>query len=102
MKSTTAAALSATRVKLGKRVKIGITVAVAGVTGPIGTIKVNDGAKMLKTLPLSSVATGKISWKMPKLKPGKHKIKVVYLGNGTTLGSKSKVDQAHRPADDRT
>ncbi|WP_159081631.1 Ig-like domain repeat protein [Nocardioides sediminis] len=90
MKSTTAATLSKTRVKVGKRVKIGITVAVPGVKGPTGSIKIFDGAKKLKTLTLVSTRDGKIGWKLPKLKKGKHKIKAVYLGNGSTAGSKSK------------
>jgi hypothetical protein len=89
--STTTAALSASRVKKGQRVKIGITVAVPGVTGPLGTVKVYDGAKVIKTLPLVSAREGKVTWKMKKLKPGKHKIKAVFLGNATTSGSKSKV-----------
>ncbi len=39
---------------------------------------------------LVSARDGKIGWKLPKLKKGKHKIKAVYLGNATTAGSKSK------------
>ena len=35
------------------------------------------------------VMTIKLSTK--KLKPGRHKIKVVYVGNASTYGSKSKV-----------
>ncbi|WP_107704851.1 Ig-like domain repeat protein [Nocardioides allogilvus] len=88
--STTVATLSRTRVKPGKRVKIGITVTVPGVAGPVGMIKVFDGAKKLKTLTLVSARDGKIGWRLPKLKKGKHKIKAVYLGNNSTAGSKSK------------
>jgi len=95
MKSATVAALSATRIKPGTRVKIGITVTVAGVTGPVGPIKVFDGAKKLKTLTLVSTRNGKITWKLPKLKKGKHKIKAVYIGNGTTAGSKSKITKLY-------
>lgn len=91
MKSTTSATLSATRVKPGKRVKIGITVAIQGVPGPTGGIRVYDGAKLLKTLTLVSTRDGKIGWRLPKLKVGKHKIKAVYVGNDRTLGSKSKI-----------
>jgi hypothetical protein len=88
--STTVATLSATRIKPGKRVKIGMTVTVPGVAGPVGQIKVFDGAKKLKTLTLVSTRDGKLTWRLPKLKKGKHKIKAVYLGNGSTAGSKSK------------
>ncbi|WP_156411380.1 Ig-like domain repeat protein [Nocardioides sp. Soil805] len=95
MASKTTATLSKTRVPVGKRVKIGITVAVAGVAGPTGAIKVFDGAKKLKTLTLVSTRDGKIGWKLPKLKKGKHKIKAVYIGNGSTAGSKSKITKLY-------
>lgn len=91
MKSTTAISLKSTRVKPGQRVKLGIAVTVDGVAGPTGTVKVFDGAKALKSLTLVSTRDGKIAWKLPKLKKGKHKIKAVYLGNGAIAGSKSKI-----------
>ncbi|WP_310526332.1 Ig-like domain repeat protein, partial [Nocardioides sp.] len=95
MASTTAATLSKTRVPPGTRVKIGITVTVTGVPGPVGAIKVFDGAKALKTLTLVSTRNGKLTWKLPKLKKGKHKIKAVYIGNGTIAGSKSKITKLY-------
>jgi hypothetical protein len=95
MASTTVAALSKTRVKPGTRVKIGIAVTVAGVAGPTGTIKVFDGAKVLKTLTLVSTRDGKLGWRLPKLKKGKHKIKAVYIGNTSIAGSKSKITKLY-------
>ncbi|WP_457208190.1 Ig-like domain repeat protein, partial [Nocardioides sp. P5_C9_2] len=95
MTSTTSIALSTTRAKPGKRVKIGITVTVPGVPGPTGPIAIFDGAKKLKTLTLVSTRDGKLAWKLTKLKKGKHKIKAVYLGNGSTTGSKSKITKLY-------
>ncbi|PVG82734.1 hypothetical protein DDE18_10235 [Nocardioides gansuensis] len=89
--SSTVATLSKTRTSPAKRVKIGITVTVPGVKGPVGPIKVYDGAKRLKTLTLVSTRDGKIGWRLPKLKVGKHKIKAVYSGNASTASSKSKI-----------
>jgi hypothetical protein len=89
--STTTLALSAERVTRKTRVKIGITVTVPYLQGPTGQVKVFDGAKALKTLTLVSVRNGQLSWKLPKLKKGKHKIKVVYLGTPGVTGSKSKI-----------
>ena len=89
--STVTLALSASTVSRKTRVKIGITVAVPYLPGPIGQVKVFDGAKALKTLTLLSKSNGQVSWKLPKLKKGKHKIKVVYLGTPSVVGSKSKV-----------
>lgn len=90
MVSTTTATLSATRVKPGKRVKVGITIAVPGVTGPVGQIKVMDRTKVLKKLTLVTAKNGKVTVKLPKLKKGKHRILVKYLGDATTQGSRSK------------
>ena len=91
MPSTTAISLKSTRVKPGKRVKIGIAVTVPGLTGPTGVVKIFDGAKALKSLTLVSARDGKLAWKLPKLKKGKHKIKAVYIGNDSAAGSKSKI-----------
>lgn len=90
MVSTTTATLSATRVKPGKRVKVGITITVPGVTGPVGQVKVMDRAKVLKKLTLVTAKNGKVTVKLPKLKKGKHRILVKYLGDATTQGSRSK------------
>jgi hypothetical protein len=90
LKSTTTATLSATRIKPGKRVKVGITIAVPGVKGPVGTIKVMDRTKVLKTKYLVTAKNGKLTIKLPKLKKGKHRIRVKYLGDATTQGSRSK------------
>jgi hypothetical protein len=90
LKSTTTATLSATRIKPGQRAKVGITVAVPGVKGPVGVIKIMDRTKVLKKLTLVTAKNGKITFKLPKLKKGKHRILVKYLGNATTQGSRSK------------
>lgn len=86
--STTSVALSSTRIKHGKRVKVTIAVAVPGVAGPTGTIRVMDGKKKLKTMRLSFAKNGKVT---VKLKKGKHKIRAIFLGNDTTMGSRSKM-----------
>jgi hypothetical protein len=90
LKSTTTATLSATRIKPGQRAKVGITVAVPGVKGPVGVIKIMDRTKVLKKLTLVTAKNGKITFKLPKLKKGKHRILVKYLGDATTQGSRSK------------
>lgn len=90
LRSTTAATLSATRIKPGQRAKVGITVTVPGVKGPVGVIKIMDRTKVLKKLTLVTAKNGKITFKLPKLKKGKHRILVKYLGDATTQGSRSK------------
>jgi hypothetical protein len=90
MVSTTTATLALTRIKPGQRVKLGITVLVPGVTGPVGVIKIMDGTKKIKQVTLFSFKNGKLTVKLPKLKKGKHRIRAKYLGDATTEGSKSK------------
>jgi hypothetical protein len=88
--SKTTATMAATRIKPGQRVKLGITVTVPGVKGPVGIIKIMDGTKKIKQVELFSFKDGKITVKLPKLKKGKHRIRAKFLGNATTEGSKSK------------
>jgi hypothetical protein len=90
LKSTTTATLSATRIKPGTRAKLGITISVPGVKGPVGTIKIMDRTKVIKTLYLVTAKNGKLTVKLPKLKKGKHRIRAKYLGDATTQGSRSK------------
>jgi hypothetical protein len=89
LRSTTTATLAATRIKPGQTVKLGITIAVPGVNGPVGIIKIMDGTKKIKQVTLFAFKNGKITVKLPKLKKGKHRIRAKYLGDATTEGSKS-------------
>ena len=49
-----------------------------------------DRTKVLKKVTLVTAKNGKITVKLPKLKRGKHRILVKYLGDATTQGSRSK------------
>ena len=49
-----------------------------------------DRTKVLKKLTLFTAKNGKVTVKLPKLKKGKHRILVKYLGDATTQGSRSK------------
>jgi hypothetical protein len=91
--STTSSTLSTTRVKRGKTVKVGVQVTVSGVPTPSGIVKIQDGVKTLKTLTMDPFRKGMMTAKLStkKLKVGRHKVKLVYLGNASTSGSKAKV-----------
>ncbi|WP_457185341.1 Ig-like domain repeat protein [Nocardioides sp. P5_E3] len=91
--STTTSTLSATRIKKGKTVKVGVTVAVQGVAAPSGTVKIQDGIKTLKTFTVDPFRKGVMTVKLSskKLKAGRHKIKLVYVGNASTASSHAKV-----------
>ena len=91
--STTTSTLSSTTVKRGKTIKIGVTVMIPGVSQPSGALKIQDGVKTLKTFTMDPFRNGVMTIKLStkKLKPGRHKIKVVFVGNPSTNTSKSKV-----------
>ncbi|NPC43528.1 Ig-like domain repeat protein [Nocardioides sp. zg-1230] len=90
LKSTVAGALKASRVKVGKRAKLSVTIAVSGLTTPTGVVQVLDKGKKIAQFTMAPVHKGKKTLKLKKLKKGKHKLQVVYLGNAQTFGSKSK------------
>lgn len=91
--STTASTLSTTRIKRGKTVKVGVTVSVPGVANPAGSIKIQDGVKTLKTFTMDPFRKGVMTVRLStkKLKVGRHRIKLVYLGNASIASSKAKV-----------
>jgi hypothetical protein len=90
LKSTAAGALKASRIKVGKRAKLSVTITVSGLTTPTGVVQVLDKGKKIAQFTMAPVHKGKKTLKLKKLPKGKHKLQVVYLGNGQTFGSKSK------------
>jgi hypothetical protein len=90
LKSTTAGTLKASRIKVGSRARLSITITVAGLSTPTGVVQVLDSGKKIKQFTMAPVHKGKKTFKLRKLPKGKHKLKVIYLGNGQTFGSKSK------------
>ncbi|MBD3948140.1 Ig-like domain repeat protein [Nocardioides ganghwensis] len=90
LKSTVAGALKASRIKVGTRAKLNITVTVAGLSTPTGVVQVLDKGKKIAQFTMAPVHKGKKTLKLRKLPKGKHRLQVVYLGNGQTFGSKSK------------
>ena len=93
MGSTTTSTLSKTRIKKGRTVKVGVTVTVPAIPAPFGQVKIQDGVKTLKTFTMDPFRKGVMTVKLStkKLKPGRHKIKLVYMGNASTETSKAKV-----------
>ena len=58
---------------------------------PLGTLMVKDGKKTLKKLALATKHKGVLTFKLPKLKKGKHKLSVVYSGNAVVRTSKARL-----------
>ncbi|MCW2767818.1 MAG: hypothetical protein JWO11_3777 [Nocardioides sp.] len=76
---------------VGKGTK-GVLKIILSATGakPAGKVAVYDGAKLLKRYSLRAADNGIRIVKLPVLEPGKHRIKAVYAGSGTVLGSTSR------------
>ncbi|HEY0902813.1 MAG TPA: Ig-like domain repeat protein [Marmoricola sp.] len=86
--STLTASLSRKVVKKGRAATLTLVLTAVGVSAPSGPVTVLDGTKVLKRV---SLAAGKATLRLKKLKPGVHKIKAVYAGSDTVLGATSKV-----------
>lgn len=91
LKSTTTLSVAPYAVTRKVRAKLAITVASPGQPAPTGTLVIKDGSKTLKKLALSASKKGVVTFKMPKLAPRKHKLKVTYSGSSTVTGSKAKL-----------
>ncbi|CUR60125.1 exported hypothetical protein [metagenome] len=90
MASTAAGTLKANRVKAGKAAKLSITVTVSGLATPSGVVQVLDKGKKVAQFTLAPSNKGAKTVKIKKLKKGKHRLQVVYMGTAQAFGSKSK------------
>lgn len=90
MASSITGALKSDRVKVKRRAKLGITLSIPGLTTPTGKIQVLDKGKKIARFTMAPVHKGTKTLKLKRLKKGKHKLKVVYLGTGQAYGSRSK------------
>lgn len=89
-KATSRTAVSvASTVKASRQAVLTLTVSAPGVDEPVGQVKVYDGSKVVRTLVLAAEDRGTTQVTLPKLKKGKHRIAVVYVGNTNVAGSRS-------------
>lgn len=88
--STTRAALLKKQIRKGARGRLKITLRATGAT-PSGAIRVLDGSRLIKTYRIKGTDKGSRIFNLPKLKPGKHKLKARFLGTSSISGSTSRV-----------
>lgn len=81
--------LTSGTVKVGRSAKARVVVKAKGVSAPTGTITVKKGSKILKVVTLRASDKGRRTFSVPKLKKGKHTLKVVYSGNKVVKGGSS-------------
>lgn len=79
-----------TKVKKSKRYVMSVKVSVPGVR-PTGKLVVYDGKKRIAVKRLYASANGRVKITVPKLKKGKHRLKVVYTGTPYVSPSTSAV-----------
>jgi hypothetical protein len=79
-----------TTITRSQRAKLTIRVNASAVTKPTGTLVIKDGRKTVKKITLKESNNGIRTYRLPRLKVGKHKIKVTYRGSTTVNKSKSK------------
>lgn len=87
--SSTSLSLPKTRIKADKRAKVTVKVSSAGTR--TGRVYVYDGSRKISSATLKSGHRGRISISLPKLRKGKHKIRVRYAGDARTKASRSGV-----------
>ena len=87
--TTTATLVSKTVPKRGRGV-LNVHVDVIDLGVPLGKIQIKDGTKVIGTVILKNDSGGDLKIRLKKLKPGKHKLTVYYLGSTATSASKSK------------
>ncbi len=83
-KSKVSLKLVRSKVARSAKAKIRVTVKVAGIAGPTGKLRIYDGKKRLRTVTLKAKHRGRLTVTLPRLKAGKHRIKVVYAGSSQT------------------
>lgn len=69
--------------------KLLVQVTAPGVPNPTGTVTVKDKRTLLGTIKLKAKGKGRL--KLPKLKPGKHKLVLVYSGSSAVAPAKGVV-----------
>ena len=74
-----------------KKGKLAVTLTVAGVSKPTGSIQVKDGKATVATIKLKAKSKGKAVVKLTKLKKGKHKLTLVYAGGKSINAAKATV-----------
>ncbi len=72
------------KISRSAKAKVKVVVKVAGIAGPTGKLRIYDGKKRLRTVTLKAKHRGRLTVTLPRLKAGKHRIKVVYAGSSQT------------------
>jgi large repetitive protein len=89
LSSTVTATLAKKKITQRQRAQLTVKVSMLGYDVTLGKIQVKDGSKVIATVALQA-GKDTVTIRLKKLKRGKHKLKVSYLGSVSTLGSSAK------------
>jgi hypothetical protein len=89
--STTTATAASKKITQKDRGVLTVKVAMFGYDVPLGKVQVKDGSKVIANVALTTASNGTVTIRLKKLKLGKHKLTVTYLGSVSTLSSSKKV-----------
>lgn len=87
LSTTTTASLEAKKISRRARGVLLVHVEVLDLGVPLGKVQVRKGTKVLATVTLKNDSRGDLTIRLKKLPPGKHKLKVSYLGSTATMSS---------------
>ena len=88
--STTTAALASKKITQKGRGLLTVKVAMLGYDVPLGQVQVKERSKVLGSVVLTKASNGTVQIRLKKLKKGKHKLVISYLGSVSTLPSTTK------------
>ncbi|QSR29343.1 hypothetical protein CFI00_02270 [Nocardioides sp. S5] len=88
--SSTSVRVSSKRIRAGSKVRVTVKVATDAAGSRTGSVRIKDGRKVVKRIAKLS-SSGKARVTLKNVKRGTHRIRAVFSGNATTLGSTSKV-----------
>jgi large repetitive protein len=88
--TTLTAALQANPISKRSRAKVEVSLSLVDFGVPLGSVQVRSGQKVLATTQVKNSSAGKMTIRLKKLKPGAHKLTLLYTGSASTAASKMK------------
>jgi large repetitive protein len=91
LSSTTTATSAKSKITQRQRAVLTVTVSLLDFGVSLGQVQIKDGSKVIASTGLQTGKNGVLTIRLKKLKLGKHKLTVTYLGSASTLPSSDKV-----------
>jgi len=87
--STTSVKLAKAKVSTARHAKVRVIVAAPGASGPTGKVRVVQRGHVVRTLSLVAGDRGSAATRLPRLDPGRYRIRADYAGTRTVAPSRS-------------